>query len=97
MAPHQEPEAEISLLPKADGSVSFSYAGYKVIASANGPIETQKREEYAFEAFVDVNVRPPAGVGGENEPPLPLSTNMSHFLDHSSSLATLMGLSSLRP
>lgn len=65
MASNPEPEAVISPLPNADGSVAFSYAGYKVTASANGPIETQKRDEYAFEAFVDVNVRPPAGVGGE--------------------------------
>lgn len=66
MAPTLEPEAEISPLPNPDGSVAFSYAGYKVIASANGPIETVKRDEYAFEAQVDVVVRPPAGVGGKN-------------------------------
>lgn len=66
MAPTLEPEAEISPLPNPDGSVAFSYAGYKVIASANGPIETVKRDEYAFEAHVDVVVRPPAGVGGKN-------------------------------
>lgn len=65
MALKLEPEAEISPLPNADGSVAFSYGGYKVIASANGPIETVKRDEYAFEAFVDVTVRPPAGVGGK--------------------------------
>lgn len=64
MASKPEPEAEISPLPNADGSVAFSYGGYKVIASVNGPIETLKRDEYAFEAHVDVNVRPPAGVGG---------------------------------
>lgn len=66
MASYPEPAAEIAPLPNADGSVAFSYAGYKVIASANGPIETMKRDEYAFEAFVDVNVRPPAGIGGES-------------------------------
>lgn len=66
MAPTLEPEAEISPLPNPDGSVAFSYAGYKVIASANGPIETVKRDEYAFEAHVDVVVRPPAGVGGKD-------------------------------
>ena len=64
MASYTEPAAEIAPLPNADGSVAFSYAGFKVIAAANGPIETMKREEYAFEAHVDVIVRPPAGVGG---------------------------------
>ncbi|SPN97174.1 related to RRP46 protein, involved in rRNA processing [Cephalotrichum gorgonifer] len=54
MGSRLEPEAEISPLPNADGSVAFSYAGYKVTASVNGPIETVKRDEYAFEAFVDV-------------------------------------------
>lgn len=66
MASRLEPEAEISPLPNPDGSVAFSYAGYKVIASANGPIEAVKRDEYAYEAQVDVVVRPPAGVGGKN-------------------------------
>jgi len=64
MAPTNAPAAEIAPLPNADGSVIFSYAGYKVVAAANGPVETLKREEYAFEALVDVIVRPAAGVGG---------------------------------
>ncbi|KEZ44174.1 hypothetical protein SAPIO_CDS3099 [Scedosporium apiospermum] len=52
MAPTNAPAAEIAPLPNADGSVIFSYAGYKVVAAANGPVETLKREEYAFEALV---------------------------------------------
>lgn len=71
MATIKEPAAEIAPLPNADGSVIFSYAGFKVIAAANGPVETLKREEYAYEALVDVIVRPAAGVGGQN---LTLST-----------------------
>lgn len=71
MASVNEPAAEIAPLPNADGSVVFSYAGYKVVAAANGPVETLKREEYAFEALVDVIVRPATGVGGQIPFPFP--------------------------
>ena len=64
MAPSGEPVAELSHLPKADGSATFSYCGYTVTASVNGPVEAQRRDENPFEAIVDVNVRPAAGVGG---------------------------------
>ncbi|KAF4342611.1 RRP46-like protein [Fusarium beomiforme] len=67
MAPSAEPAAEISHLPKADGSATFSYGGYAVIAAVNGPVEAQRRDENAFEALVDVIVRPAAGVGGTRE------------------------------
>ena len=59
------PEAALSVLPKADGSAKYSYAGYTVTASVNGPIEAQRKDEHAQEAHVDVIVRPAAGVGGE--------------------------------
>lgn len=62
MAP---PAAELSHLPKADGSANFSFGGYTVTAAVNGPVEAQRRDENPFEALVDVNVRPAAGVGGE--------------------------------
>jgi exosome complex component RRP46 len=65
MAPLAEPAAELSHLAKADGSATFSYGGYAVIAAVNGPVEAQRRDENAFEALVDVIVRPAAGVGGE--------------------------------
>lgn len=65
MAPSAEPTAELSHLAKADGSATFSYGGYAVIAAVNGPVEAQRRDENAFEALVDVIVRPAAGVGGE--------------------------------
>lgn len=64
MAPSAQAAAELSQLPKADGSASFSYSGYTVTAAVNGPLEAQRRDENAFEALVDVIVRPAAGVGG---------------------------------
>jgi hypothetical protein len=66
MAPSlTEPEAKLSHLPRADGSVTFSYAGYTVIAAVNGPIEAPRRDENPSEAIIDVTVRPAAGVGGK--------------------------------
>ena len=75
MAPSAEPTAELSHLLKADGSATFSYGGYAVVASVNGPVEAQRRDENAFEALVDVIVRPAAGVGGR-------SRNLNHMLGH---------------
>lgn len=60
------PEATLSPLPKADGSATYSYAGYTVTASANGPIEAPRRDEHPYEALVDVVVRPAAGIGGKH-------------------------------
>lgn len=57
--------AELSHLPKTDGSANFAYGGYTITAAVNGPVEAQRRDENPFEALVDVNVRPAAGVGGE--------------------------------
>ncbi|KAI0102891.1 hypothetical protein GGR51DRAFT_274314 [Nemania sp. FL0031] len=62
-----EPEALLSHLHKADGSATYSYAGYTVIGAVNGPIEAQKRDELPEEAIIDVVVRPAAGVGGTRE------------------------------
>jgi len=59
-----EPTATISHLHRADGSATFSQNGYTVIGAVNGPIEVQRRDELPEEAFVDVVVRPVAGVGG---------------------------------
>ncbi|KAK1241595.1 hypothetical protein MKX08_001569 [Trichoderma sp. CBMAI-0020] len=59
--------AELSHLPKTDGSANFAYGGYTVTAAVNGPVEAQRRDENPFEALVDVNVRPAAGVGGTGE------------------------------
>ncbi|KAK3328833.1 hypothetical protein B0H66DRAFT_2439 [Apodospora peruviana] len=61
------PQAALSVLPRADGSAKYSHAGYTVTASVNGPIEAQRRDEHAYEAHVDVIVRPAAGVGGTRE------------------------------
>lgn len=60
-----KPEAVLSPLPKADGSATYSYGGYTITASANGPVEAQKRDEHPYEALVDVVVRPASGVGGQ--------------------------------
>lgn len=60
-----QPEAALSPLPRADGSATYSFAGYAITASANGPIEAQRRDEHPYEALVDVVVRPASGVGGE--------------------------------
>ncbi len=59
------PEAALSNLPKADGSATYSFAGYTITASVNGPIEAQRRDEHPYEALVDIIVRPASGVGGE--------------------------------
>ncbi|KAI1336816.1 hypothetical protein F5Y15DRAFT_195730 [Xylariaceae sp. FL0016] len=67
MVVNTEPEALLSHLRKADGSATFSYAGYTVIGAVNGPIEIQRRDELPEEAAVDVIVRPAAGVGGTRE------------------------------
>ncbi|KAH8675965.1 hypothetical protein BX600DRAFT_432502 [Xylariales sp. PMI_506] len=67
MAASYEPEALLSHLPSADGSVTFSHAGYTVVGAVNGPIEVQRRDELPEEAVVDVIVRPAAGVGGTRE------------------------------
>ena len=64
MSPSALPAAELSNLTKSDGSATFSYQGYTVTTAVNGPVEAQRRDEHAFEALVDVNVRPAAGVGG---------------------------------
>ncbi|KFA66315.1 hypothetical protein S40285_01879 [Stachybotrys chlorohalonatus IBT 40285] len=62
-----EPRAELSSLPKADGSATYSYNGYTVTAAVNGPVEIQRRDENPFEAVIDVTVRPAAGVGATAE------------------------------
>ncbi|ROW14861.1 hypothetical protein VPNG_03787 [Cytospora leucostoma] len=62
-----QPEVALSPLPKADGSATYSYAGYNITASANGPIEAQRRDEHPYEAHVDILVRPASGVGGTRE------------------------------
>lgn len=62
------PEALLSHLHSADGSATFSYAGYTIVGAVNGPIEAQRRDELPEEALVDVVVRPAAGVGGNYHP-----------------------------
>ncbi|UKZ79491.1 hypothetical protein TrVFT333_007246 [Trichoderma virens FT-333] len=42
-------------------------APLQLSSAVNGPVEAQRRDENPFEALVDVNVRPAAGVGGTAE------------------------------
>lgn len=58
------PKAELGALPHADGSVNYSWQGFEVAGSVNGPIEVQRRDEIPEEAFIEVNVRPANGTGG---------------------------------
>jgi len=64
MTVQADPEAVLSLLPRSDGSARYAYGGYTVVASANGPMEAQRRDEDPNKCLVDVVVRPAAGVGG---------------------------------
>ncbi|QDS77116.1 hypothetical protein FKW77_000939 [Venturia effusa] len=57
----------VAALHRADGSDTYSANGYTVLASVNGPIEVQRRDELAEEAAVDVHIRPASGVGGTIE------------------------------
>lgn len=60
-----EPNAILSHLHRADGSATFSQNGYTVIGAVNGPMEVSRRDELPESAYVEVMVRPAAGVGGE--------------------------------
>lgn len=52
-------------LPSADGSASYTTTtGYSILASINGPIEAQRRDELPEQAFLEVTVRPSSGSGG---------------------------------
>ncbi|KAF2220858.1 ribosomal protein S5 domain 2-type protein [Elsinoe ampelina] len=61
------PEAKLGPLHRADGSATYSHAGYSVICAVNGPVEVQRRDELPDEAAIEVNVRPAVGVGGPRE------------------------------
>lgn len=82
MTASMQPEAALSPLPKADGSATYCYAGYNITASANGPIEAQRRDEHPYEALVDVVVRPASGVGGEaslGRAPIEIDEHVAHL------------------
>lgn len=61
----QGPLVEISCLDNADGSVTYSHSGYLILASVNGPLEVQRRDEMSDEATVEINIRPAAGTAGK--------------------------------
>ena len=57
-------EAALPSVQHSDGSAAYSHNGYTILATVNGPIEAQRRDELPEEAVVDVVVRPAAGFGG---------------------------------
>ncbi|KAL8801821.1 MAG: hypothetical protein Q9200_006812 [Gallowayella weberi] len=57
----------LSPLGRADGSASYTDNGYTVIATVNGPVEVQRRDEIPEEAAIDVILRPATGVGSVRE------------------------------
>ena len=57
-------KVQVGTLQGADGSATFSTNGIAVIASINGPLEVQRRDEIPEEAAIEVTIRPAAGVGG---------------------------------
>jgi len=59
--------ATLGYLPQADGSAFFSQGRTQIIASVNGPIEVRPRDELPQEAFVELTVRPSAGVTSVRE------------------------------
>ncbi|KAI5242236.1 hypothetical protein E4T43_04885 [Aureobasidium subglaciale] len=61
------PQADVSILHRADGSARYSAAGYTVVAAVNGPIEVTRRDELPQHAALEVNVRPAVGVGSPKE------------------------------
>ncbi|KAL9944783.1 exosome non-catalytic core subunit rrp46 [Verticillium nonalfalfae] len=63
----QPAEGRLSHLHRTDGSATFAHNDHCIVASVNGPIEAQRRDEDPFEAVIDVTVRPAAGVGGTRE------------------------------
>lgn len=54
----------LSLLGRADGSASYTSNGSSVLATVNGPVEVQRRDEIPEEAAIDVVLRPAIAVGG---------------------------------
>ena len=50
-------------LAQCDGSASYTWAGHTIIASVNGPIEPQRRDELPEEAHLEVNLREASGGG----------------------------------
>ena len=62
----QGPSIEVSCLENTDGSVTYSHSGYLILASVNGPLEVQRRDEISDEATIEVNIRPAAGTAGKS-------------------------------
>lgn len=60
----KEPQVKLTALPATDGSASYNHAGYEILASVNGPLEVQRRDEIPNEVYLEVNVREASGVGG---------------------------------
>ncbi|KAF2774201.1 hypothetical protein EJ03DRAFT_322789 [Teratosphaeria nubilosa] len=56
-------------LHRADGSTSYTSPNTNetILASVNGPIEVQRRDELPEECYIEVNLRRANGVGGPRE------------------------------
>jgi exosome complex component RRP46 len=59
-----QPQVTFNTLPHADGSATYTHAGYTVVGTVNAPLEAQRRDELPEEAFLEVNLRPASGTGG---------------------------------
>ncbi|KAI9885697.1 MAG: Golgi mannosyltransferase complex subunit [Watsoniomyces obsoletus] len=61
------PDIKFSHLNRADGSATYSKAGFTIIGAVNGPVEAQRRDELAEEAVIEVTVRQASGFGGPDD------------------------------
>lgn len=82
MMSEQLPVTSLSALTRADGSTTYAYNGFTIVAAVNGPIEVQKRDELPEEAVLDVSVRPAAGVGSTTTSPRTTEILPKHSLRH---------------
>lgn len=82
-SPSRLPTATLHALPHADGSAAYAWHGYAVVASVNGPLEAQRRDELPDEAVLEVHVRPASGGGGASRVPV-------HFLRRLASLRSVL-------
>lgn len=61
------PELVQHPLARADGSTLLADDLFAVIASVNGPVDVQRRDELEEEAAIEINLRPSSGTAGPRE------------------------------
>ena len=54
--------SDLHVLNRADGSCKYASCGFEVLVAVSGPLEAQRRDELPEECFIDVTLRPHAGV-----------------------------------